>query len=87
MQIIENHAEISGTLHDVCPCPDRPGYVALRVHIAAAHPVEGWPNLLEHQVGETVDVLARHDSAPARLQPGPVCLRVRKGGLTTIFAE
>ena len=35
----------------------------------------------EHQVGETVDVLARHDSAPARLQPGPVCLRVRKGGL------
>jgi hypothetical protein len=87
MQIVENHAVIAGTLRDVCPCPDRPGFVKLRVDVDAAHPVEGWPNLLERNVGETVDVLARHDSDHAKLQPGPVRLRVKKGGPTTIFAE
>ena len=87
MQIIENHAEIAGTLRDVLPVPRPAGLRRAAFHITAAHPVEGSPNLLERDVGETVDVLARKDSAHAKLQPGPVQLRVKKGGLSTIFAE
>ena len=87
VQIIENHAEIAGTLLRVSPAPDRPGFVSLTIMVDAAFPVGDWPNLFERDVGECIEVLTREDSEAARCEEGQVRLRVKKGGPTTIFAE
>ena len=87
VQIVENHAEISGTLLCVAAVPERPGFVGLSIKVEAAYAIGDWPNLFERNIGEIVEVLAREDSAVAIAKPGPVKLRVKKGGPTTIFAE
>lgn len=87
VQIVENHADIAGTLLSVSDAPDYPGFVSLKVKVDSAAPVAGFPNLLERHIGEHVDVLAPRDSRAATQAPGPLQLRVKKGGLTTIFAE
>jgi hypothetical protein len=87
VKVIENHAEIAGTLLRITPAPDRPGYVSLSVMVDAAFPVGDWPNLFDHNVGECIEVLAREDSDVARSEQGQVRLHVKKAGPTTVFAE
>ena len=87
VKVIENHAEITGTLLRVTPAPDRPGFVSLRVMVDAAFPVGDWPNLFGRDVGACIEVLAREDSDAARCEDGPVRLRVKKAGPMTVFAE
>lgn len=87
VQIVENHAEISGDLLSVAPASDRPGFVVMTIKVNAALAVGDWPNLFGAQVGQTVEVLARQGSAVANSKPGSVRLKVKKGGPTTIFAE
>lgn len=87
VQIIENHADITGTLLSVRDAPDRPGFVSMRVNVDSTLPVESFPNLFERHVGQEVEVLAPRGSSAAAHVPRPVRLRVKKGGPTTIFAE
>lgn len=87
VQIVENHAEIAGRLLDVAPSADRPGFVILRIQVHEAHKIEDWPNLLVHDVGKTIEVLARESSEAAAAKPGPIRLKVKKGGPSTVFAE
>ena len=87
VQIVENHAEISGVLLKVAPSADRPGFRVLTIRVDEAHPLESWPNLFTRDVGQTIDVLAREGSAAAAAPPGPIRLRVRKAGPATAFAE
>jgi len=87
VQIVENHAEIEGVLSGIAPSPDRPGFVVLTIEVRNTHPVGNSPNLFTQDVGKTLSVLARVGSEQARAAPGPIRLKVRKGGPTTIFAE
>ncbi|HEY6126327.1 MAG TPA: hypothetical protein VIV63_16865 [Steroidobacteraceae bacterium] len=87
VQIVENHAEISGELMKGFPSPDRPGFLVLTIRVDAAHAIANWPNLFARDVGSTIEVLAREGSQAALTPPGPVRLKVRKAGLSTSFAE
>ena len=87
VQIVENHAEITGTLLSIAAVPERPGFVVLVIKVDTACSIGHWPNLLERNIGEIIEVLAREDGDVAGKEPGPVRLRVKKGGPTTIFAE
>jgi hypothetical protein len=87
VSIIENHAEISGELLSVAPHKDRPGFVELRVRATDARDVGEWPNLFARDVGQTIVVMAREDSAVATAKPGPVTLKVKKTGPGMSFAE
>ena len=87
VQIVENHAEVSGELLSVTPDRERPGFVLLTVKIAQARPVGMSPNLFEQDVGRTLQIVARADSAAAQAKPGPISLRVKKTGPGMSFAE
>lgn len=87
VQIIENHAEVSGELVSVAPDTDRPGFVLLQVNIAQARPVDATPNMFERDIGNVITIVARTGTAAASAQPGPVTLRVKKTGPGRSFAE
>jgi hypothetical protein len=87
VQIIENHAELAGTLVSVQPDPARPGFVTVTVDVRHAALVGGFPNLLADTVGKRVTVTARADSALAAREPGPVSFRARKTGPNQVFAD
>ena len=87
VQIVENHAEISGQLLSSVPSRDRPGFLVLAVKIEDARPIGEWPNMFRGEIGRIVQVLAREGSQAATQRPGPVVLRVRRGGPSSIFAE
>ena len=88
VQIVENHAEISGELVSTAPDPSRPGYVTLMVTVRGTGAVEGWPDFFERDVGQTIAIVAREGSAATAVRPGdPVRLSVRKAGPALSFAE
>jgi hypothetical protein len=87
VQIIENHAEISGDLMAVAASADKPGFVELQVRVADARNVGDWPNLFARDVGQTIVIVAREGSAVAAARPGPVTLKVKKTGPGMSFAE
>ena len=87
VNIIENHAEITGTLVGVAPAPDLPDHVLMTIRVDAAHPVGDWPNLFARDIGCTITVHARRDSAAATAEGAVVRLRVRKAGPGRSFAD
>ena len=86
VNIIENHAEITGTLVGVAPAPDLPDFVVLTIKVDGAHDFAGSPNLFARDVGTTITVHARKDSAAATAEGTAVRLRVRKAGPGRSFA-
>lgn len=87
VQVIENHAELAGTLVGVQPDPSRPGFVTVTVDVHHVAPVQGFPNLLADTIGQRVAVIARADSALAAHEPGPISFRARKTGPNQVFAD
>ncbi|WP_426168081.1 hypothetical protein [Sandarakinorhabdus sp. DWP1-3-1] len=87
VQIIENHAEISGTIIGSAPDPALPGFVVLTIRVDDAHDVGNSPNLFCHDIGQTISVHARNDSAAATAESANVRLRVKKVGPGRSFAE
>lgn len=87
VQIIENHAEISGTIVGSTPDPEMPGFVVLTIRVDDAHDVDGSPNLFYHDIGQTISVHARSESAAATAESNNVRLRVKKVGPGRSFAE
>lgn len=87
MQVVENHAQISGELLSAESDPDRPGFVKLRVRVLEARNADDWPNLFVGDVGQTISVISRPGSAAAEAKPGPVMLRLKKTGPGMSFAE
>jgi hypothetical protein len=87
VQIAPNQAEISGELLSIAPDSERPGFFVFNVHISSAHPVEGFANFFERDVGQTVPIIVRPESAAASAKPGPITLKVRKGQFNRSFAD
>jgi hypothetical protein len=87
VQIIENHAEISGELLSVTRDTERPGFVVLHVHVTDARNVAGFPNMFARDIGQTITASAREGSAAATATPGPVTVKVKKTGPGMSFVE
>ena len=87
VQIVENHAEISGKLVRVAPAPDMPDYVLLSIKVESADCVGDFPNLFGMDIGSTITVHARKDSAAATADGTAVRLSVRKAGPGRSFVD
>ena len=87
VQMIENHAELVGTLVASAADPDRPDHVRLTIDLTGAEPVGAYPNLLASRIGQRVTVLARQGSVAAGTAPGPIRLRASLTGPDRIFAD
>lgn len=87
VQIIENHADISGKLVGVASAPDMPDYVLLTIKVDGADNVGDSPNMFGMDIGTTITVHARKDSAAATSEGTAVRLRVRKAGPGRSFVE
>ncbi len=87
VQIIENHAEITGTLVGIAPAPDMPDYVLMTIKVDAADNVGDSPNMFGMDVGNTITVHTRKDSSAATAEGTAVKLKVRKAGPGRSFAE
>lgn len=61
VQIVENWAELIGTLRSIAPSSKGPDHRTLTIEVETINDVEGFPNLIGEQVGESVDVHARAD--------------------------
>ena len=87
VQIIENHAEISGTLVGIAPAPDMPDHVLLTIKVDGADNVGSYPNMFGMDIGSTITVHARKDCAVATSEGTVMRLRVRKAGPGRSFAD
>lgn len=91
VQIVENHAEISCQPLRREADPERPGFVRLTVRIEQASPLPPWPNMFERYQGQEIVLLARADTAAAKVVPGgkagSLHLRVRMAGPGLAFVE
>jgi hypothetical protein len=87
VQIVENHAAISGELISVASDNERPGFVVLSVRVSDARNIGDWPNMFTQDVGQTVRIVARENSVAAAAKPGPVTLKVKKTGPGMSFVE
>ena len=90
VQMIENWAEIEGTLTNLAASPRLSDFVVADVEVATVTSVEGFRNLLEDAAGTTLHVnLPAQVADAAGLRPGVrVAMRVRRAGPPpTIFAH
>lgn len=88
VQIVENHAEIHGTLLSREDDPESPGFVRLLVMVEGAAAVPPWPNMFERHVGEPLLLHARPDEVPESVSDGhQVRLRVRMAGPDLAMVE
>lgn len=87
VQLVENHAVVAGDLLGVEDDAARPGFVSLRLCVREVQGIADMPNFFAGDVGRTIILTARRDSAVAKRRPGSIRLRARKTGPTTSFAE
>ena len=86
VQIIENRADVDGTVVAIRPVQERLGFHLVTLDVKAAAPVEGYQNLFAHAPGERLDVLV--PEVWGRMKAGDaVRCRIRLAAPKTIFAE
>jgi hypothetical protein len=86
VQIVENWAELEGELETVSQASD--DMLDLRVRIVGITPVEGFPNLMADEAGNTIPVSLRIDEETPGLRVGQrIRLQVRKAAAERFFAR
>jgi hypothetical protein len=89
MQVIENWADVRGTIRGLSEPGDVAGFVTALIDVNHVAPVPGVANLFEQAAGQTIRVNIPQAAAEAlSLRPGQaVTCRVRMGGPLTAFAH
>ena len=89
VQIVENWAELTGTLRSIAPSSKGPDHLTLTIDVETIDDVEGFPNLIGTQTGESVDVLARAELVERSgvEEGGRVRCRIRKATPVEIFVH
>lgn len=89
VEIVENWADIEGSVRDAGLASEMPGFVKASVDIERAADVEGFRNLLADSTGAVVTVFVPSALADERgLQPGRrLVARVRKAGPDGTFVH
>jgi len=85
---VENWAEISGVVQEVREA-EIEGHLSVGILVNDVSSFQSFPNFFEDEAGKVIEVNVPRDVAEAAaLQPGAVVsCRVRKGGLTSVFAH
>ena len=88
MQVVENWAEVKGTVQGLGPHPSLDGYSVVEVQVESVADVTGYPNLFHSAAGQTLAVNVPKDRVGELLAPGEqVTLHVRRGGPGSVFAH
>ncbi len=87
VQVIENAAELQGTLIEIRIDPTRPNRGIVVLDVSEVHSVENLPNLLAELRGTRVEVRANKMSIESLVSGQRVRCRARRSGPTTVFAE
>lgn len=89
VQMIENWSEIEGAVRSILPESELDGFSGVEIEVERARAVEGFPHLLQDAEGSTLEVQFPQDLiAELAIAPGRrICARVRKAGLTRVFAH
>jgi hypothetical protein len=89
MQVIENWADIRGTIRSVNDEGDCPGFLTALIDVQTVSPVSGFANLFQGAGGQTIRVnIPKAAVQQSPLTPGQfVTCRIRKGGPHTAFAH
>ena len=87
--IVENWADVRGTLLDVKPSQQADDFVTLELKVSDVKNVKGFKNLLDDKKGETLSVnVKRSIVQDMELKPGAsVSSRVRMAGPGRLFAH
>jgi hypothetical protein len=87
VQARENLTAITGTVRSVAPHPELDGWDLVELDLTAREPVDGYADLLDAPVGDTVRVAVRHPLLGDDVHDGDV-LRCRvRIGRGTVLAE
>lgn len=89
VNIIENWAEISGTIKNIVNNPDLEGYLQLQIMLEKTKDIEPYPNLARADEGEVIRVnISRVVAESAKPTPGAVFkATVRKAAGQIYFAK
>jgi hypothetical protein len=89
MQVVENWADVRGTIRGLSEPGDVAGFVTALIDVQRVAPVPGVANLFEQAAGHTIRVNIPRAAAEAlSLRAGQVITcRLRKGGPLTAFAH
>jgi hypothetical protein len=82
MQIIENWADVVGTVVELRADDGVEGFTVVDLEVQGVTPVEGWPNLFEDAAGQRLLVSFPNELVEERaVAPGAVIrCRIRRGG-------
>ena len=89
VQVVENWAELSGTIRNVEPHASLQNYWTVQVEVEDVTPVPDYPNLFEWAKGKTIEVnIPASKVQELALSPGKkISCRVRKAGPTSAFVR
>ncbi|MET0908011.1 MAG: hypothetical protein ABWZ99_00970 [Ilumatobacteraceae bacterium] len=89
VQMVENWAELTGTVRSIVGSDKGPGHRTVLVEADTITDVEGYPNLLEAKVGDVVPIIVRHDvlDRSGMAEGCHVHGRVRKATPFDVFAH
>ena len=86
VQVVENWADVTGTVEGTSADERRPGYVRVSVGLHESREVPGFPDLMRPSVGSTVDILIPAQQGAGLRTGQQVTGRVRRAGPTDCFA-
>jgi hypothetical protein len=86
VQVVENWADVTGTVEGTRADERRPGYVRVAVALHGSREVPGFPDLMRPSVGASVDILVPAEQAHGLQRGQQVAGRVRRAGPGDCFA-
>jgi hypothetical protein len=87
VQARENLSAITGTVRSVGRHPELDGWDLVELELTAKEPVDGYADLLDASVGDTVQVGVRHSVLGDDVHPGDVVRCRVRVGRGTVLAE
>lgn len=87
MQVIENWADIQGTIVGIQEHPTLDGYDSVRVKVSEVKPVAGFANHFQNAAGTEVTINVPHDVVNSKMMRADVEIggRIRNAGTDRVF--
>lgn len=87
VQVIENRADVDGSVLAVAPIVDRPEHRLVTIAVSGVSAVEGFPNLFAGAPGTKLDVVLPAALAETLRVGAKVGCRIRRGGPTVVIGD
>ena len=86
VRIVENWSLVQGRIVSVAPASEVNNFSLVEIDLLATEGVDGFPDLLQRDVGNRVCIHVPDDAAKVMSVGAQVTLRVRRAGANRIFA-